>query len=70
MPYFWLKALKALDTAVQAIYRRDEPALASLADVRVVESPALTGASEGPTFTGKPPAQRAANSTCWLHVLA
>ena len=53
VPYFWLKALKALDTAVQAIHRRDEGALEALADVRVVEAPALLGSPNGPTTTGK-----------------
>ena len=53
VPYFWVKALKALDTAVQAIHRRDEAALESLADVRVLESPTLPGSTEGPTSTGE-----------------
>lgn len=53
VPFFWAKALKALDTAVQAIHRRDEPALESLADVRVIESPTLPDSAEGPTTTGE-----------------
>ena len=53
VPYFWLKALKALDTAVQAIHRRDECVLEFLVDVRVIEAPALLGSADGPTTTGE-----------------